>query len=364
MAGIHLGAGNALRDLGLLSAGNVSQTGPIVVQSLLIQGGAASTVDLSLPGNQIGRLAFDPPRSFSVTAQGNLTIDAASALGCDAATGAFTPLALTNSQGGALVVLRAVGGDLLLNRSITMAGPGVTQLDLVSDRRFVAAPGAAITGPAAGQWRVWARTAADVDRGGLQGTNLYGCAFGDAAACSLSGIALPASGNHSLFVERPLLVVNADARTGVAGAPTPTLTYSVSGLANGDTAAGALAGTLAAPGAVRPVVYAINQGALTSPLGYRLQFLGADLTLARPSLTLPGNQKAPLHARFLPEQRSDVYGSNLSLPTICTATSMIRNDAGDGPSNDSLATEWGRVRGQPQLSGCLDVADAGRCDAF
>ena len=33
-------------------------------------------------------------------------------------------------------------------------------------------------------------------------------------------------------------------------------------------------------------------------------------------------------------------------------------------ASDPLAAEWGKVRNQPQLSGCLDVSDGGSCSAF
>ena len=370
-AGLQIGGGNVLGRLALLSSGNIAQSGPLNVQSLLVRGGAASRVDLSNPGNQIGVLAFDPPQFLNVTTQGNLTVDAASGLGCDVASNVFTPLTVTNSAAGAQTVLRSVVGDVRLNRSIALPGAGVSSLDLVTPANFVAAAGVGITGPASSQWRVWTQAPSNLTRGNLQAGNLYGCAFGDSSTCSLSGVALP-SGNRFMFVDRPLLTVNANPASGVAGQPLPALTYGFSGVVNGDAAGSVLGGLLATSATVAspPGAYAITQGTLTSPLGYRIQYQGADLSLAvpPPQAVLPYDIQSParsvIQAGFLADQRSDVYGRNLALPYICTAASIARNTASDSPAADPLASEWGRVRTLPQLSGCLDVKDGGQCAAF
>ena len=208
-AGMQLGGGNALGTLALLTAGNISQGGALTAQNLLVQGGTASRIDLSNAGNQFGVLAFDPPQFLSVATQGNLTVDAASALGCNAATNALAAINLTDSVAGAQTVLRSIAGDLRLNRSIALPSEGVSSLDLVTPANFVAGEGVNISGPARGQWRVWTQAPANVTRGNLQAANLYGCAYGDGTICSLSGVALPA-GNRFMFVDRPLLNVTAN----------------------------------------------------------------------------------------------------------------------------------------------------------
>jgi len=67
---------------------------------------------------------------------------------------------------------------------------------------------------------------------------------------------------------------------------------------------------------------------------------------------------------FIAEQRTEVFGRGVTLPSICTAASVIRDTAKEGEEADPLAIQWSRVRQQPQLSGCLDVTDAGDCAAF
>ena len=360
-----VGGGNVLGKLALLSAGNVNQAGAINAQSVLVRGGAASRVDLSNPANQIGVLAFDPPQFLSVATQGNLTVDAASALGCNVATNAFTPFTVTNSAAGAQTVLRSIAGDLRLNRSIALPSEGASTLDLVTPANFIAGEGVNITGPSGSGWRVWTQAPANVTRGNLQAANLYGCGYGDTATCSLSGVALP-SGNRFMFVDRPLLNVNANPATGVVGQPIPPLGYGVTGVVNGDAAGTVLGGALAteATSASGAGTYAITQGTLTSPLGYRIQYQGADLTLSVVPYDIQGTVRQAVLAGFLSDQRSDVYGRNLALPYICTAASVTANTASDSSASDPLASEWGKVRGLPQLSGCLDVKDGGQCAAF
>jgi hypothetical protein len=151
--------------------------------------------------------------------------------------------------------------------------------------------------------------------------------------------------------------VAANPATGYLDLALPALTYTATGLQNGDTAAGALAGTLGTtPTSVS--TFAINQGTLTSPTGYNVTFTPSTLTLR------PGATRQMLQSSFQAEMASDVYGRNLAQPYICTAASVIRGTLADDKQSDPLASEWGKVRNQPQLSGCLNVTDGGSCSAF
>jgi filamentous hemagglutinin family protein len=373
--GLQVGGGNVLGSLALLTAGNVNQAGAIDAQSVLVRGGTGSRIDLSNATNQVGVLAFDPPQFLSVATQGNLTIGPANALGCDVAADAFAPIALTSSVAGPQTVLRSISGNLLLNSPISMPGTGASTLDLVTPANFVVGAGAGIAGGPDSQWRVWAQAPANVVRGNLQAGNLYGCTFGDAATCSLSGVALP-SGNRFLFVDRPLLVVTANPAFGVSGQPIPPLTYGFSGVVNGDPGGAVLGGALATAATQQSQagIYAITQGNLTSLLGYRLQYQGADLVLSLPPTLppFPTEPRSPIHILgvnppgegFLGMLRTDVYGRNLSLPYVCSAASVAGSTVSGAATLEPLDSEWGKVRGLPQLSGCLDVTDGGECAAF
>jgi filamentous hemagglutinin family protein len=355
--GITLGAGNHVGTLGLLSAGNIGQAGAFTVQDLVIRGGTASTVTLDNATNQInGVLAFDPPASLSVRTAGDLTVDAATAAAYDAASATpFAPLAITTSLGGNTALLRAAG-NIDINRPITMTGTAGPRLDIVSPGTVTFTAGAALSAPG-GLWRIWAPTVVNPTAAGSF-NNLYGCVFGDTTTCSVSGIALPTSGNSLMHDTQPTITVSANPTTGVIGAPLPALGYTVSGLVNGDTAAGALSGSLAAT-PTGTNTYDIVQGTLASPLGYNIAFTPSVLTLRRAELT-----RHMLMDAFHAENSSDVYGRNLDTPFVCTAASVAGGGLGAGAGADTLASEWGKVRNQPQLSGCLNVTDGGSCSAF
>jgi filamentous hemagglutinin family protein len=362
-AGIVLGGENAVGTLGLMSSGIVTQTGAIAVQTLVIQGSGGNNVTLTNAQNQIGTLAFDPPGSLSVVTAGNLVVDAASAASFDAAGAGFSMLAITDSQGGATALLQAAG-SITLNRSISMDNE-IGRLDIVSPTQVIFGTGATLS--AGTRWSVWAPsvTGLAADSGAIR---YYGCAFGDTGTCSVSGIALPQTGQQVLLPTQPTVNVAATPANGPTGA-IPPLTYTVTGLQDGDTAATALSGALAttatptSPGGS----YAITQGTLTSPTGYVITFQGANLVLGVAqfdNLDILGITREALQSRFQSQFESGVYGRNLAQPYICTAASLTRGLSADDKQSDPLAAEWGKVRNQPQLSGCLDVSDGGSCSAF
>lgn len=348
-AGIELGANNTLQNLGLRTTGNITQTGPITVSgNLVVEGGAQSNVTLDNVGNTVGSFAFDPPASLTLQTTGPLTIGAASTAGYTPGTG-FTPLSITTSLGGNSALIQSTGA-ITINQSVAMTGSSA-QLNIVAPSITVA-PGATVTAPAGGSARLWASSFT-----GVSGTNLYGCVFGDTSTCSVSGIALPTTGNQTLHPTQPTLLVAANPVTGFLDLALPTLSFSTTGLINGDTAAGALAGSLGATPS-GPGSFAIDQGSLRSPLGYSVTFTPATLTLR------PGITRQMLQSSFQAELASDVYGRNLDQPYICTAASVISGSLADDKQSDPLASEWGKVRNQPQLSGCLTVTDGGSCSAF
>jgi hypothetical protein len=175
---------------------------------------------------------------------------------------------------------------------------------------------------------------------GLTATNLYGCAFGDVGTCSVSGIALPTSGVQALSALQPTLAIVA---TGIA------TSYTSAGFINGDTAATSLTGALAVSG------NRVVQGSLSSPTGYLISFTDAPFTPIGVNT---------VRASHLSDFNTSVYGHNLSWPFVCTTASAIREGLAGENKADPLTSEWGKVRSQPQLSGCLDVSNGGQCAAF
>ncbi|MFV3074506.1 MBG domain-containing protein [Niveispirillum fermenti] len=86
----------------------------------------------------------------------------------------------------------------------------------------------------------------------------------------------------TLTVDPAQLTVTADARTRIYGTVDPDLTYSVTGLVNGDT----LTGGLVRVEGGNVGTYAIIQGSLAASGNYVLNFTGAELTITPAALTI------------------------------------------------------------------------------
>lgn len=363
-------ASGSIPQLALLTAGDVTQAGGIAADQLVVSGTAASEVLLNAATNRIAAISFDPPADLQLVTAGPLSINGATATGYDAGSGLFTTLAITTNQGGQTALLRSIDSTVTLNAPVAMTGAN-SLLDIVA-ATFFRNPGShTLTNGAGGRWRVWsdnwdAGEGTGFLAGGLAGSSptpsLYGCQYGDTGTCSTSGVALPTSGNQFHFVDQPTLTVQANDASRAVGAPNPAFGYTASGLVNGDTAAQALAGDLAsAADAGSPAgSYAIEQGSLLSPQGYLLAFDPGVLTVTARTTTpdLPPEVRRPATLQ------TEVYGRNSpARPQLCTAASTLA-DTGQEEATDPLAVEWTRVRGQPNVSGCVTLGAAGTCSAF
>lgn len=358
--GIALGTGIDVRDLGLLSAGAVTQTGGIAVDRTLLIGGGGNFA-LAGPGNTVGGTV-----SLAAPGQVDLLVDTALRVATGTAlptfdAGAFASRLPNASTAVTSATLRS-SSTVDVSHDVTMTGAGGT-LALVSPDSVTVDNETTLAGP---RVQIWSRTISWVDGARV---NYYGCTY---PTCTLSGITPPATGNQALFPDQPTVTVVADNLQGTAGGAFPPFTYTNTGLVNGDTAANALAGALGtdATSASPAGTYTINQGTLVSPTGYIINYTPGTLTLAAgaappppPTLGLE-DPREMVRSAFLAEYRSDVYGRNLATPFICTAQSVISESVARESGSDPLASEWGKVRNQPQLSGCLDVASGGQCAAF
>jgi len=358
--GIALGTGIDVRDLGLLSAGAVTQTGGIAVDRTLLIGGGGNFA-LAGPGNTVGGTV-----SLAAPGQVDLLVDSALRVATGSALPTFDAGAFASRQPNASTAVTSAtlrsGSTVDVTHDITMTGAGGT-LALVSPDSVTVDNETTLSGP---RVQIWSRAISWVDGARV---NYYGCTY---PTCTLSGITPPATGNQALFPDQPTVTVVADNLQGTAGAAFPPFTYTNTGLVNGDTAANALAGALGtdATSASPAGTYTINQGTLVSPTGYIINYTPGTLTLAAgatpppPSTLGLEDPREMIRSAFLAEYRSDVYGRNLATPFICTAQSVISESVARESGSDPLASEWGKVRNQPQLSGCLDVASGGQCAAF
>jgi len=213
-------------------------------------------------------------------------------------------------------------------------------------------------------WRVWASTWAGEARGNVQPNtsqpNFYGCTFG--AGCSWGGT-VPGVGNHYVYIARPTVTVTADGKTRIAGAPNPVFTFTTSGLINGDTAAGALTGTVTSPANQnsQPGQYPIDPN-FASNVGYIVTEVPGTLTVT--PLIDPVAQ-AGLQQFFSNQEQTFVYENNLQGTNICIGSNQpLFSTTSPGDNQDILAVEWKRVRSQPNLNSCMLLNGQHGCGDF
>ncbi len=95
----------------------------------------------------------------------------------------------------------------------------------------------------------------------------------------------------SLTITKAALTLTADARTKVYGSPDPVLTYTSSGLLNGDAVTGALARATGE----NVGSYAIGQGTLAAGNNYAVTYVPADLTISSRALTIVAQSKTKVY---------------------------------------------------------------------
>jgi autotransporter-associated beta strand protein len=113
----------------------------------------------------------------------------------------------------------------------------------------------------------------------------------------------------TLTVTPAALTVTAAAATKVYGAALPPLTYTVSGLMNGDTAA-VVTGALATAASVSSPVgdYAITQGGVTTNANYTINFVGNTLAVTPAPLTVTASNAVKVYGAALPPLTYTVSG--------------------------------------------------------
>ena len=148
---------------------------------------------------------------------------------------------------------------------------------------------------------------------------------------------LAASGNYALnytsdnlTVTQRAITVTADAKSRAYGAANPTLTYTSTGLVNGDTLTGALATTATVTSNVGP--YAITQGTLAASANYALTYRPANLTVTAAALTVTGDPQSRAYGAANPTlsyvATGLVNGDTLTGLLATTATATATSNVG------------------------------------
>ena len=181
---------------------------------------------------------------------------------------------------GAGVDIGAVEVAPALPPTITSAAPGEGTYGAAYSHSFTATGGTPI------RYRVASGSLPpglmlDGSTGQLGGTPSQAGSFGPITVAASNGIG-SATQSVTIAIAPATLAITADAKTRAYGTANPILSYTVGGLANGDTAEAVLSGALAttATAGSPPGSYAITQGSLAANANYTISFTGAALTVA------------------------------------------------------------------------------------
>ncbi len=370
------GASLPANTLTLSSAAPVTDPGGIQAAGLLLAGPGSFT--LTDPQNLVGVLAMANAGNVDFLNSGSFVIGPIVGKTLNSASNTVMPIDATNSTLTGNLVATAATGNIGLGRAMPMpTGPNTNltstggSIDLVMEQGFFTDAGTGALS-AANAWRVWAMTWNKETRGNVQPDtaqpNFYGCLFG--AGCSWGGT-VPTTGNHFVYVERPIVTVTADGVTRVVGAPNPTFGYSTTGLINGDTATGTLSGSLSSPATqASPAGQYPIDPSFASSVGYVVIDVPGTLTVTPqpPSHTNTNFDpvaQSGLQTFFGNDERTFVYENNLQGTNICVgANQPLFTTAPPGDTQDLLAVEWKRVRSQPNLNSCMVLNGQHGCGDF
>ncbi|WP_447637862.1 MBG domain-containing protein [Flavobacterium microcysteis] len=169
---------------------------------------------------------------------------------------------------------------------------------------------------------------------------------------------LTATGNYDITyvgadfnITKATLNIVADAKSKVYGTADPVLTYTVTGLANGDTES-VITGALVRTAGENIGTYAIEQGTLTATGNYDITYVGADFNITKATLNIVADAKSKVYGTVDPALTYTVTGlANGDDQTIITGT-LIRTA---GENIGTYAIEQGTLA----VSGNYDVTYTG-----
>jgi len=263
--------GNDAGTLTLDTGGAVTQTGPISATNLVLLGAGGSHT-LTNPGNTIGTLSAS-------TGSVNLLDSGALTIGTVGVT-----VGVSTTGNATIVTAPGAGHDITLANSVGSTGGDV----VVASGEDIHYGAATIS--AGGRWLTYSRSPAQntgtVPVPGNAKPNLYNRTYAGNPPPTITE-----PGSHNIYSYQPSLTVTADNQNKIYGEPVPTLTATITGLANGDTPADAYSGapslgttaTATSLIAGNPYPIAVGPGTLTSDVGYVFTYVNGQLTvIARP----------------------------------------------------------------------------------
>ena len=208
-------------------------------------------------------------------------------------------------------------------------------------------------------------TAEDVLSGALTraaGENVDTYAITQGTLTASNNYALSFTGAN-LTINKATLTVTADAVSKTYGEADPTLTYTVSGLVNGDVEADVVSGILSRTAGEDVGTYAITPGNITVSSNYTLAFAGATLTINKATITISNiaaadreyNGETGANVTF--DKSGIVAGDEAKVALAVTGTFADKNAAADKTVN-LVWSLTGDAAGNYELSGNLTETTA------
>jgi filamentous hemagglutinin family protein len=191
---------------------------------------------------------------------------------------------------------------------------------------------------------IYSKDAASINMGGLppysaSASGGYVPYFGGGYfAAPYNGAGLPAAPTNAakqnvlIFQTVPTLAINANTAARQYGNANPAFTYVSSGYVLGDTAATALAGTLASGATVTSGVgtYPITLGTLAST-GYTLSYTGANLTVSQRPVTITADAQAKFVGAADPALSYQVTAGSTANGDVLSLTRIVGEAIGSYP---------------------------------
>lgn len=280
---LTLGASALTGNLSATAAG-ISQSGALAVAGATTLNSGNAAIALTNTGNALSTLAVTQAAGVDVVNGRALTVTGVASAGDTKFTTMSGDL---TAQGNWSIA----GGDLALSAGATTGRGIATGGDVLSSATLAMDAGRSVT--------VYTGALASTVLGGTlssraaagSGNFRYNRQDGDAAGATGVGDGL----TTVMYRERPTVTITptdaANTKVYDAGAALePSLAYGATGLANGDTVAQSLSGTLARAAGQDAGSYAVTLGTLADRLGYQMQWAaGHAFTITPASLLITAN---------------------------------------------------------------------------
>jgi len=167
----------------------------------------------------------------------------------------------------------------------------------------------------------------------ITGENVGSYAINQGTVAATSNYTVSYTGAN-LTIDPAPLSVTAEAKSKAYGAADPALTYTATGLVNGDTSA-IMTGSLTRVAGENIGTYAINQGTVAATGNYTVSYTGANLAIDQASLTVTAEAKSKTYGGTDPALTYTATGF-VNGDTIAIMSGTLTRAAGESAGNYAI----------------------------